>query len=47
MRLNTDLVPASIKLSARAGDGRSACLTTEAGVHIPVGEVRAVWARKL
>ena len=47
IRFNTDLFPSSIKLSARAGDERSACLLTEAGEQISAAEVRAVWARQL
>ncbi len=47
IRFNTDLFPSSIKLSARAGDERTARLFTEAGEQISVTEVRAVWARKL
>ena len=47
VRFNTDLFPSSVKLSARAGDERSAQLITETGEQIPTSEVRAVWARKL
>lgn len=47
VRFNTDLFPSSVKLSARAGDGRAASLHTEAGEHLSATEVRAVWARKL
>ena len=47
IRFNTDLFPSSIKLSARAGDERTAHLITETGVQISATEVRAVWARKL
>ena len=47
IRFNTDLFPSSIKLSARAGDERTAHLFTEAGEQISAAEVRAVWARKL
>lgn len=47
IRFNTDLFPSSIKLSARAGDERTAHLFTEAGEQISATEVRAVWARKL
>src|SRR5215207_3956610 len=47
IRFNTDLFPSSIKLSARAGDERTAHLFTEAVEQISVAEVRAVWARKL
>jgi MvdC family ATP-grasp ribosomal peptide maturase len=45
-RLNTDLFPASVKLSAHAGDGRAAYLVTETGAQVSTEEVRAVWARK-
>ena len=47
IRFNTDLFPSLIKLSARAGDERSAHLITETGEEIAATEVRAVWARKL
>lgn len=47
IRFNTDLFPASVKLSARAGDERAALLFTEAGEQISATAVRAVWARKL
>ena len=47
VRFNTDLFPSSVKLSARAGDARSAHLFTELGEQISAAEVRAVWARKL
>ena len=47
IRFNTDLFPSSVKLSARAGDDRAACLITETGERISAAEVRAVWARKL
>src|SRR5215216_4041492 len=47
IRFNTDLFPSSIKLSARAGDERTAHLFTEAGEQISATDVRAVWARKL
>ncbi|MFL6334564.1 MAG: MvdC family ATP-grasp ribosomal peptide maturase [Pyrinomonadaceae bacterium] len=47
VRLNTDLFPTSVKLSARAGDERAAHLLTEAGLQLCSGEIRAVWARKL
>ena len=47
VRLNTDLFPSLIKLSARAGDERPAQVVTEAGEEIAATEVRAVWARKL
>lgn len=46
-RLNTDLFPASVKLSSRPGDGRAALATDEAGAEIFAAEIRAVWARKL
>jgi MvdC family ATP-grasp ribosomal peptide maturase len=46
-RLNTDLFPASVKLSSRAGDGRAAQAVTDAGARIFADEIRAVWARKL
>src|SRR5215208_5147095 len=46
-RFNTDLFPSSIKLSARAGDERTAHLFTETGEQVSAAEVRAVWARKL
>ena len=47
VRFNTDLFPSSVKLSARAGDERSATLYTETGEQISTAEVRAVWVRKL
>jgi 2-hydroxychromene-2-carboxylate isomerase len=47
VRLNTDLFPSSVRLSARAGDARAASLRTEAGEQVSAAEVRAVWARKL
>ena len=47
IRFNTDLFPSSIKLSARAGDERTAQLITETGEQMSATEVRAVWARKL
>jgi MvdC family ATP-grasp ribosomal peptide maturase len=47
IRFNTDLFPSSIKLSARAGDERTAHLFTEAGEQLSATDVRAVWARKL
>ncbi len=47
IRINTDLFPSSVKLSARAGDERDAQLYTDAGEQISAAEVRAVWARKL
>jgi len=47
IRFNTDLFPSSIKLSAHAGDERTAHLFTETGEQISAAEVRAVWARKL
>jgi len=46
-RLNTDLFPSSVKLSARAGDDRAARLVLETGERVAAEEVRAVWARKL
>src|SRR5829696_6923735 len=46
-RLNTDLFPSSVKLSARAGDDRAARLALETGERVAAAEVRAVWARKL
>nr|QEO74469.1 hypothetical protein [uncultured bacterium] len=46
-RLNTDLFPSSVKLSARAGDDRAAQLVSETGERVAAEEVRAVWARKL
>ena len=46
-RLNTDLFPSSVKLSARAGDDRAAQLVSETGARLAAEEVRAVWARKL
>jgi len=47
IRFNTDLFPSNIKLSARAGDERTAHLFTETGEQVSAREVRAVWARKL
>jgi len=47
IRVNTDLFPSRVKLSAHAGDERSAHLLTETGEQTSVDEVRAVWARKL
>src|SRR5215208_1752417 len=47
IRFNTDLFPSSVKLSARAGDERTAHLFTETGEQVSAAEVRAVWARKL
>jgi MvdC family ATP-grasp ribosomal peptide maturase len=47
IRVNTDLFPSSVKLSARAGDERVATLVTETGEQISTAEVRGVWARKL
>jgi MvdC family ATP-grasp ribosomal peptide maturase len=47
VRFNTDLFPSSVKLSARAGDERTAHIVTEAGEEISAAEVCAVWARKL
>jgi MvdC family ATP-grasp ribosomal peptide maturase len=46
-RLNTDRFPASVKLSARAGDDRAAHLITDEGAQVSTAEVCAVWARKL
>ena len=46
-RLNTDLFPASVKLSAQAPDECAAIVIDEEGARISAGEVRAVWARKL
>jgi MvdC family ATP-grasp ribosomal peptide maturase len=46
-RLNTDRFPASVKLSARAGDDRDSYLITDIGARISTKEIRAVWARKL
>ena len=47
IRFNTDLFPSSIRLSAHAGDERTAHLFTETGEQIAAEQVRAVWARKL
>jgi len=47
IRFNTDLFPSSVKLSARAGDERTAHFFTETGEQISAAQVRAVWARKL
>ena len=47
IRFNTDLFPSSIRLSAHAGDERTAHLFTETGEQISAEQVRAVWARKL
>src|SRR4026208_868983 len=47
IRFNTHLFPSSVKLSARAGDDRSAHLVTESGDQTSAAEVCAVWARKL
>ena len=47
IRFNTDLFPSSIKLSAHAGDERTAHFVTETGEQISAAEVRAVWARKI
>src|SRR6202008_3745540 len=47
IRFNTDLFPSLVKLSARAGDERTAHLFTETGDQISAEEVCAVWARKL
>ena len=46
-RLNTDRFPSSVKLSARAGDGRPSHLITDAGAQLSTAEIRAIWARKL
>ncbi|MDX6694853.1 MAG: hypothetical protein QOF02_2456 [Blastocatellia bacterium] len=46
-RLNTDRFPTSVKLSARAGDGRASQFITDAGAQLSTAEIRAVWARKL
>ncbi len=46
-RLNTDRFPASVKLSAPAGDDRAAHLITDAGAQVSTTEICAVWARKL
>ncbi len=46
-RLNTDRFPASVKLSARAGDDRPAHLITDASKQVSTAEICAVWARKL
>ena len=46
IRFNTDLVPSAIKLSARAGDDRTAQLLTETGEEISAAEVGAVLGRK-
>ena len=47
IRFNTDLFPSLVRLSARAGDKRTALLLTETGEEVSADEVRAVWARKL
>jgi len=47
VRVNTDLFPSTLKLSARAGDRRPAVLETEEGRRVSAAEVRAVWARKV
>jgi MvdC family ATP-grasp ribosomal peptide maturase len=46
-RLNTELFPARVKLSARLGNDRAAHLVTCDGARLSAEEVRAVWARKL
>lgn len=46
-RLNTELFPASLKLSSRLGNDRAEHLVTDAGARLSAREVRAVWARKL
>ena len=46
-RLNTDRFPASVKLSARAGNDRATHLVTDMGAQVSAAEIRAVWARKL
>jgi MvdC family ATP-grasp ribosomal peptide maturase len=46
-RLNTERFPASVKLSARLGNDRSAHLIMDEGAQLSAAEVRAVWARKL
>ena len=46
-RLNTDRFPASVKLSARAGDDQATHLLTDAGAPVSIAEICAVWARKL
>jgi MvdC family ATP-grasp ribosomal peptide maturase len=46
-RFNTERFPASIKLSARLGNGRAAHLIAEADAQVSAEEVCAVWARKL
>ena len=47
IRVNTDLFPSRIKLTAHAGDERSAHLLTETGEQASVEDVRAVWTRKI
>ena len=46
-RLNTDLFPTSVKISARAGDDQATHLITDAGAQVTTAEICAVWARKL
>ncbi|MDT5271253.1 MAG: hypothetical protein QOH49_3439 [Acidobacteriota bacterium] len=46
-RLNTEHFPASVKLSARVGNDRTAHIIADAGAQVSADEVRAVWARKL
>jgi MvdC family ATP-grasp ribosomal peptide maturase len=45
--LNTERFPASVKLSARLGNNRSAHIIEDEGTRVSTEEVRAVWARKL
>ena len=47
IRVNTDLFPSQVQISARAGDDCAARLVTEAGEQISTDDVRAVWSRKL
>jgi MvdC family ATP-grasp ribosomal peptide maturase len=46
-RLNTDCFPASVKLSACAGNDGVSSLITDAGRQISTEEICAVWARKI
>ena len=46
-RLNTERFPASVTLSARMGNDRTAHIIADAGAQVSADEVRAVWARKL
>lgn len=46
-RLNTELFPARVRLSARLGNDRAAHIVTYEGARLDADEVRAVWARKL